>query len=128
MEISSESIYKLTELSNKGNPVPVGSKEGLVERTTRTLTRKNYKGLIVRQIQASTPKMVAKIVSTGLTVTGRGCDLKLDMLEVVDCIAESGKFYCWDQYVVDMLKSICEKCQEIGAMIICPSLIIWIDM
>ena len=94
VEISGETIYKLTRLSNKCDLVPVGIKEGLVEIITRMPKGKNSKGLIVRQIQASTPKMVAKIVSTGLTVMERGCDLKLNMLEVVDYIAESGKIYC----------------------------------
>ena len=80
MEISTKTIYKLTGLSNKGDPVPVGIKEGLVEKLMGTPTGKNSKGLIIGQIQATTPKIVAKIVSIGLTVTGRGCDLKLDML------------------------------------------------
>ena len=34
VEISAKSIYKPTGLSKKGNPVPVGIKEGLVERLT----------------------------------------------------------------------------------------------
>ena len=50
------------------------------------------------------------------------------MLEAVECIEDSGKFYCWPQYVVDMLKSICEKCQEIGVIIRFSSLLIWIAM
>ena len=106
IEISSETIYKLTGLYNKGEHVPVGIKNGLVEKLTGTLTGKNSKGMIIGQNKASTPKMVAKIVSTGLTITGRGCDLKLDMLEAVDTIVEKGKSYCWAQYVVDMLKYI----------------------
>ena len=31
VEISGEVIYKLTSLSNQGDPVPIGIKEGLVE-------------------------------------------------------------------------------------------------
>ena len=54
--------------------------------------------------------------------------MKIDMLEVVDCIETSGKVYFWAQYVADMLKSICEKCQESGAIIRFPSLLIWIVM
>ena len=83
MELSAKIIYKLIGLSNKGDPVPVGIKDGLVEILTGTPTGKNSKGLIVRKIIATTPKIVAKIVSTGLTVTGRGCDLKLEMMEAV---------------------------------------------
>ena len=83
VEISAETIYKLTGLSNKGDLVPVAIKEGLVERITGTPIGKNSKGLIIGQVQATTPKIVSKIMSTGLTVTGRDCDLNLDMLEVV---------------------------------------------
>ena len=74
------------------------------------------------------PQIVAKIIATGLTPTSRGSDLKLDMLEVVDTIADTGKIYKWAGYVVDMLKGICEKCQESGGIIRFPSLIIWIVM
>ena len=70
VEISVKTIYKLTGISNKGNHVPLGIKEGLVEILTGTLTGKNSKGLIIRKIKANTPKIVAKIVSIGLTVTG----------------------------------------------------------
>ena len=52
----------------------------------------------------------------------------MDMLEAVDTIANIGKIYRWAKYVVDMLKGICEKCQESGGIIRFPSLIIWIVM
>ena len=93
VEISAETIHKLTGLSNKGAPVHVGIKEGLVERLTGTTTGKNSKGLIIGQVQATTPKIVAKIMSTGLAVTGRRCNLKLNMLEAVDCIQSKGNIY-----------------------------------
>ena len=120
MEILAETIYKITGISNKGDPVPIGIKEGLVKILIGTPTGKNSKGLIIIQIKATTPKIVAKIVSTCLTVTGRGCDLKLDMLEAVECIEDSRKVYCWAQYVANMLNSICEKCHESGAIIRFP--------
>ena len=71
---------------------------------------------------------MAKIIATGLTPIGRGSDLKLDMLEAVDTIADTGKIYRWVEYIVDMLKGICEKCQESGGIIRLSSLIIWIVM
>ena len=74
------------------------------------------------------PQIMAKIIATGITPTGRGRDLKLDMLEVVDTIVQIGKVYRWAQYVADMLKTICEKFQELGEIIRFPSLIIWIVM
>ena len=50
------------------------------------------------------------------------------MLEAVDTIAINGKIYKWVEYVVDMVKTICEGCQETGGIIRFPSLIIWIVM
>ena len=41
VEISGEVIYKLTGLSNQADPVPIGIKEGLVERLTGTPKGKN---------------------------------------------------------------------------------------
>ena len=70
----------------KVTPIPVDIKEGLVEILMGTPTWKNSKGLIIGQVQATTPKIVTKIMSNGLTVIGRGYDLKLDMMEAVDCI------------------------------------------
>ena len=83
---------------------------------------------MISQIQAQTPQIVAKIIASRLTLTGRGSDLKLDMLEAIGTIAETGKIYRWAQYVTDMIKTICEKCQESGGIIRFPSLIIWIVM
>ena len=83
---------------------------------------------MISQIQAHTPQIVAKIIATGLTPTSRVSDLKLDMLEAVNTIADIGKIYRWDQYAADMLKTICEKCQESTRIIMFPTLIIWIAM
>ena len=83
---------------------------------------------MISQIQAQIPQIVAKIIATGLTPTGQGSDLKLDMPEVVDTIDETWKVYRWAQYVVDMLKTIYEKFQESSGIIRFLSLIIWIVM
>ena len=74
------------------------------------------------------PQIVTKIIATGITSTGQGSDLKLDMLEVVDTIADTGKIYRWAEYVADMLKGICKKFQDLGGIIRFNSLIIWIVM
>ena len=47
VEISGEVIYKLIGLSDEGDPVPVGIKEGLVERLTGTPFGKNSKGIMI---------------------------------------------------------------------------------
>ena len=118
----------MTGLSNQSDLVPVGIKEGLVEQLTGTPSGKNSKWIIISQIQAWTPQIVAKIIATGLTPIGRESDLKLDMLEAVDTIADTEKVYRWAEYVADMLKGIYEKFQESGGIIRFPFLIIWIVM
>ena len=50
------------------------------------------------------------------------------MLEAVDTIVTNGKIYMWAENVVDMVKTICERCQETGGIIKFPSLILWIVM
>ena len=65
MEISVETIYKLTRISNKGDPVLVGIKEGLLKRLIGTPSRKKFKGLIVNHIKASTPKKWPKSCPQG---------------------------------------------------------------
>ena len=65
---------------------------------------------MISHIIARTPQIVAKIIAITLTMAGRGSDLKLDMLEALDTIATNGKIYRWAKYVVEMIKTICEKC------------------
>ena len=66
---------------------------------------------MISEIQAQMPQIVAKIIAIGFTSTGRGSELKLDMLDAVDTISNTEKVYRWDQYVIDMPKTICENCQ-----------------
>ena len=110
VDISGEVISKLTSLSNEGNPVPVGIKEGLVEELTGSTSEKNLKGLMISQITTQMPQIVAKIIAITLTLAGRGSDLKLDMLEAVNTIATDEKIYRWIDYVADMVNTICERC------------------
>ena len=80
------------------------------------------------QIKTQTPRIVAKIIAITLTLESRGNELKLDMLEAIDTIATDRKIYRWAKYVADMVKTICERCQEMGGIIRFPSLILWIVM
>ena len=89
---------------------------------------KNLKGLMINQITHRTPQIVAKIIAITLTMAGRGSDLKLDMLEAVDTIVTNGKIYRLTEYIAAMIKTICERCQEMGGIIRFPSLILWIVM
>ena len=79
---------------------------------------------MIGQIATRTPQIVAKIIAITLTLVGRGSDLKLEMLEAVDTIATDGQIYRWGDYVGDMVKTIYERCQEIGGIIKFPSLIL----
>ena len=63
----------------------------LVEKLTGTLAGKNSRGLVIIEIQYTTPKIVVKIISTVLTTTVHDCDLKLDMLEADVNVADIGK-------------------------------------
>ena len=83
---------------------------------------------MISQITNQMPQIVAKIIAITLTLAGRGSDLKLDMLEATDTIATDENIYRWDEYVTDMVKTICERCQEMGGIIKFPSLILWIVM
>ena len=83
---------------------------------------------MISQITTRMPQIVAKIIAITLTLAGRGNNLKLDMLEAVDTIATDGRIYRWAEYVVDMVKTICERCQEMGGIIKFPTLILWIVM
>ena len=125
VDISGEFIYKLTGLSNKGDLVPIGTKEGLVKKLTASASGKNSKGLMISQITARTSQIVAKIIAITLTMASRGSNLKLDMLEAVDTIATNGKIYRWAEYVANMIKTIYDKCQETGGIFRFPSLILW---
>ena len=55
VDISGEVIYKMTWLSNKGDPVLIGIKEGLVEELTGLASGKNLKWLMISQITHRTP-------------------------------------------------------------------------
>ena len=79
---------------------------------------------MIGQIATRTPQIVAKIIAITLTLAGRSSDLKLEMLEAVDTIATDGRIYNWADYVVDMVKTIYERCQEMGGIIKFPSLIL----
>ena len=83
---------------------------------------------MIGQITARTPQIVAKIIAITLTLVGRGSDLKLEMLEAIDTIATDGRIYQWGDYVTNMIKTVCERCQETGGIIKFPSLILWIVM
>ena len=81
---------------------------------------KKSKGLMISQITARTPHIVAKIIAITLTLAGRGSDLNLDMSEAIDTIATNGRIYIWVEYVPDMVKTIYERCQEMGGIIRFP--------
>ena len=70
IDITGDVISRLTGLSNQGNPVPIGIKEGLVQELIGSPSEKNPKGLMIRQIATRTPQIVAKIIAITLTLAG----------------------------------------------------------
>jgi hypothetical protein len=50
------------------------------------------------------------------------------MLEVIEGVAYHAKTYRWANYLANLVKTNCEKCQEQGTPIIFCSLLIWIAM
>ena len=75
VEIFDDLIYRLTGLSNKGEPVPVRLKPSLVEELTGTTIGKNSRGLIISQTIYGMPKIAANYISIALTSTRRGSKL-----------------------------------------------------
>ena len=55
VDIFGEVISQLIGLSNKGDPVPVGIKEGLVKELTGLTLSKNLKGLMIGHRTHRTP-------------------------------------------------------------------------
>ena len=70
----------------------------------------------------------ALIISIFLTIFGRSSDIKLDMLEAIEGVDTHGKTYSWANYLVELVKANCEKCQELGTPIRFYSLLIWITI
>ena len=56
-------------------------------------------------------KWTTLIISIFLTIFGRPSDIKLDMLEAIEGVAYHAKTYCWANYLADLVKINCEKCQ-----------------
>ena len=120
----------ITSIPLNGEPVPVGSKNpALLERFTGSSQKgKNSKGLQINSIESPTVKWTTLIISIYLTISGQPSDIKLDMLEDIEGVASHAKTYSWDNYLPDLVKTNCEKCQEQGTPIGFFSLLIWIAM
>ena len=123
-------INFITDLPLNGELVPIGSKNPtLLEKFTGSTQRgKNSKGLKISSIESSLVKWTTLILSIYLTIFGRPSDIKLDMLEAIDGVANNAKTYFWVSYLVDLVKFHCEKCQEQGTPIRFCFLLIWIAM
>ena len=53
---------------------------------------------------------MALIISIHLTTYGHPFDIKLEMLEAIEGVSYHAKTYSWDNYLVDLIKTNCEKC------------------
>ena len=70
IDIVREVISKFTGLSNIGNPIPIGIKEGLVTKLTGSPSGKNSKGLMIGKITTQMPQIVSKLIAITLTLVG----------------------------------------------------------
>ena len=117
--ITKKLISFITGLPLNGEPIPVSSKNPtLLEKFTGSPQKgKNSKGLQINSIEASLVKWMSLIISIYLTIFGRPSDIKLDMLEAIEEVAYHAKIYNWANYLADLIKTNCEKCQEQGTPI-----------
>ena len=74
-------------------PVPIGSKNPtLLEKFTGSTQRgKRSKGLQINLIESSSVRWTTLILSIFLTISGQPLDIKLDMLEAIDSVANHAK-------------------------------------
>ena len=124
--ITKKLINFITSLPLNGEPIPVGSKNpNLLEWFTGSTQKgKNTKGLQINSIGSSTVKWTTLIISICPTISGQPSDIKLDMLEAIEGVAYHAKTYSWANYLADLVKTNCDKCQEKGTPIIFCSLLI----
>lgn len=128
--INNKLINFIISLPLNGELVPVGSKNPtLLEKFIGSIRRgKNSKGLQIKSIESSSVRWTTLILSICLTIIGQPSDIKLNMLEAINGVANHAKTYSWVSYLVDLVKSNCEKCQEKCTPIKFYSLLIWIAM
>jgi hypothetical protein len=112
--INAKLINFINDLPLNGDQVPIGSKNpALLEKFIGSSQRgKNSKCLQINSIESPSIKLTTLIISICLTNFGRSSDVKLDMLEAIDGVANHRKTYGWASYLADLIKSNCEKCQE----------------
>ena len=124
--ITENLINFITCLPLDGDPIPVGAKNpALLEKfTVSTQKGKNSKGLQIKSIESSLAKYTVLIISTFLTISGRPFDIKLNILEAIDGVANHAKIYSWANYLADLVKTNCEKYEEQGTPIRFCSLLI----
>ena len=61
-------------------------------------------------------------------ISSQPSDFKLNMLEAIEGVAYHAKTYSWANYLANLVRTNCEKCQDQGTPIRFCSLLIWIAM
>ena len=90
----------------------------LLEKFTGSTQRgKNSKVLQINSIESSSVRWMELIILIFLTIFGPPSNIKLDMLESIDGVANHVKIYNWANYLADLVKRNYEKCQEQGTPI-----------
>jgi len=130
IEITEHLIHHVTGLPRSGEKVPMdmpiakmvqeqlGSEEGGI----------NSKGIHIGQVKHNFVRWALTIISICLTNVGRPSSVKKEVLPAIVEIAENDTKYNWSKHVVDLLLENIKNCQENGAGIRFPSLLIWLVM
>ena len=104
-----------TGLPLNGEHVPISSKNpALLEKFRGSTQRgKNSKGLQINSIESSlAAKYTALIISIYLMIFGWPSYIKLHMLEAIYGVTNHAKIYNRANYLDDLVKTNCKKCQE----------------
>ena len=119
-------INFITGLPLNRDPIPVGPKNlALLERFTRSTQKgKISKGLQINSIEAPSVKWMTLVISICLTISDWPSDMKINMLEAIEGVAYHAKTYSSANYLADLIKTNCEKCQKQGSPIKFCSLLI----
>ena len=130
MELMAELIHRVTGLPLTGNTVLLAMpsaammQEYLRSEEEGTIS----KGIRIGKATHEGVEWALTIIALCLTNAGRSSSVKRDVLPVAVELATQGTIYNWSRYLVDLLDENIRNCQETGASIRFPSLLIWLVM
>ena len=130
VKLTAELVHHVTGLPITGSPVPLAMPTAeLIRQYFRSEAEgTNSKGLRIVQTTDPGVQWALVIIALCLTNAGRTSSVRRDVLPVAVEVATNGTVYNWCDYLVGLLTENITNCQETGASIRFPSLIIWLAM